>query len=124
MSRPLPDDQVLPGMPPPPPPPAPAPVMVSGAIKVRLHFEADVAALVKRFPREFESAAEREGGYQPWEQGSVFLWDVIFEQLEVYLAHIPGALSDLTGGPDVDIEFSWTKELNTRLTESLGIEVE
>lgn len=98
--------------------------MVSGDIKVRLRFEADVAALARRFPHQFESAAEQRG-YAPWEQGGVFLFDVVSDQLEVYLAELPGgALSDRSLGPDIDIEFPWTHDQAVALRESLGIEVE
>lgn len=97
---------------------------MSGDIKVRLRFEADVAALAVRFPRQFESAAEQRG-YAPWEQGSVFLWEVVSDQLEAYLAELPGALVETSGlGPDIEIEFRWTQDQAVALRESLGIEVQ
>lgn len=99
--------------------PAPTPVLVEGDIKVRLYFSADVAGLARKFPALFEEAGEKEG-YQEWEKGSVFLWDLVADYLEVYLAEIPGLLLDLSSWSDPEIEFKWTTEQATALSASLG----
>lgn len=99
--------------------PAPTPVLVEGDIKVRLRFSADVAGLARKFPALFEQAGEMEG-YQKWEKGSVFLWELVAQYLEVYLAEIPGLLLDQDSWNDPEIEFRWTTELATALSESLG----
>lgn len=119
-AKPLPEDQHLFEPPPPIELPPPTPVLVKGDITVRLDFEADVAALARKFPAEFESCANRKG-YQPWEQGSVFLWELVNEHLEVFLAEIKEGLWDRTSFGDPDIDYRWTPEQATLLNESLGI---
>jgi hypothetical protein len=93
---------------------------VRGDIKVRLSFEADVAGLARKFPAEFEQAEQTEG-YQEWEKGSVFLWDLVSEYLEVFLAEIPGLLLDRSTWNEPEIEFRWTTEMAAALNESLGV---
>ena len=106
----------------PPPPvelPPPTPVQVQGLIKVRIDFEADVAGLARKYPLLFEQAGEMEG-YQSWEKGSVFLWELVAQQLEIFLAEIPGLLSDRSTWNDPEIEFRWSRELAMQLDESLA----
>jgi hypothetical protein len=100
--------------------PPPTPVHVRGHIKVRLEFEADVAGLAHKYADLFEQAGEMEG-YQSWEKGSVFLWELVAQQLEVYLAEIPGLLSDRSSWNDPEIEFGWTRESAALLDQSLGV---
>lgn len=117
--HPIPGEQHLFDPPPPVERPAPTPVQVQGHIKVRLEFEADVAGLARKYPGLFEQAGEMEG-YQSWEKGSVFLWELVAQQLEVFLAEVPGLLSDRSTWNDPEIEFRWSRELATQLDESLA----
>lgn len=118
-AKPLPEDQHLFEPPPPIELPPPPPVVVRGHIKVRMEFEADVAGLARKNPGLFEHAGEMEG-FQAWEKGSVFLWEMVAQQLECYLATIPGLLTDRSTWTDPEIEFRWTPELAQRLDESLA----
>jgi hypothetical protein len=115
--KPLPEDQHL--FEPPPPIEVTLPTMlVSGYVNLTLRFEADVVRLVHDHPQEYAAAAERKG-YAPFEQAKTFLWDLVSEHLEVFLAPCPG-LEDKTFFDDAEVEFRWTPQMAEELNEKLA----
>lgn len=114
--EPLKEDQPLFDAPRQPPAPLPEPMIVRGEVTIRLTFEADMEALVRRFEREYVDV-EVGPGYQPFERPALFLHQLLTDGCEVIMYEPPG-LRD-TSTDDLDIEFQWseadTAELFRRL---------
>jgi len=66
----------LPGMPVPPPPSPPQPFELRGSIETHVELTIDLAGLIRRFPKEYESVS-LSGGYQPWERPLVFVQEFL-----------------------------------------------
>lgn len=91
-----------------------------GTVTVALRFKADVLSLAMRSRQRFETYPPPSQGYETWQAGSAFLWDIVHDSLKLGLEPTPG-LRDCTAFADPDIAFGWSEASAQELSDRLGM---
>lgn len=99
----------------PPPPPPPEPIIVKGKVKVRIDFEADLAALIAKHRDRYDEV-DLQGGDES-DRPEMFLYDIIehlFLEASLYGEGITERWTDVE--IDIRVKPDQTAELNRRIT--------
>lgn len=130
------EQPALPYMPEPPARPDPEPMWIEARIEVRLNVRVNVTAAVLHArehqqhwinsetdqPFDYDDLTEEwlhKNAYGPNERGAVFIWNQVSDALEVD-CYMPNLIKEVPFGDSVEIDFTWTPELQAELDQKLG----